>query len=89
MQRQSLLKRLTSWLMRRFRSTVGPAQDTGSLSDSRFNETERLFHTTFHMLPGPRKLGLIDYYQRRHKCSRTDAMQRAIEDRARDNGYRM
>ena len=89
MRRQSLLKRFSSRLMRRLRSTARPVQNSDSLSDLRFSETELLFHTAYHMLPGPRKLGLIDYYQRRHKCSRTDAMQRAIEVRARDNGYRM
>ena len=52
-------------------------------------KTEKAFRTAFCMVPESRRNGLIAYYQRKHKCSRKHAMQRAIEDRARDNGYRI
>ncbi|PZX47931.1 hypothetical protein LY56_00078 [Roseinatronobacter thiooxidans] len=51
--------------------------------------TEQAFRAAFCMLPQGRKNDLILYYQRKHSCSRKEAMQRAIEDRARENGYRM
>ena len=50
---------------------------------------ERSFKTVFHMLPQSRREDLIMYYQRRMNCTRIQAMGRAIEDRARDNGLRM
>jgi hypothetical protein len=50
---------------------------------------EKAFRAAFCMLPQGRRDDLIHYYQRKHNCSRTEAMRRAIEDRARDNGYRM
>ena len=50
---------------------------------------ERSFNAVFHMLPPSRREDLIGYYQRRKNCSRVQAMERAIEDRARDNGVRL
>jgi len=52
-------------------------------------KTEKAFRTAFCMVPESRRNDLIAYYQRKHKCTRKNAMQRAIEDRARDNGYRI
>jgi len=52
-------------------------------------KTEKSFRTAFSMLPLGRRNDLIAYYQRKHSCARSQAMRRAIEDRARDNGYRM
>jgi hypothetical protein len=50
---------------------------------------ERSFNTVFYILPPSRREELINYYQRRKNCSRVQAMERAIEDRARENGVRL
>ncbi len=50
---------------------------------------ESRFNTVFHMLPQSRREDLIGFYQRRKNCSREQAMERAIEDQARDNGLRL
>jgi hypothetical protein len=61
-----------------------------SMSGSKGNcAISKRFNTAFAMLPQLRKEALIDHYQRKHRCSRAAAMERAIEDRARDNGLRI
>jgi len=46
--------------------------------------TEDRFASVFAMLPPPRREGLIRHYQQRFGGSRSDAMERAMEDRAGD-----
>jgi len=65
------------------------ARNACSTGWSANSNVEARFHTAFHMLSQNRKDGLITFYERRHNCSREEAMQRAVEDKARDNGLRM
>ena len=79
---RNALKRLTMALVGKSRILrVSGSNEPGSNS-SRFN-------AVFSMLSETRKDGLIAFYQRKHNCSRAEAMERAIEDRARDNGFRI
>jgi hypothetical protein len=47
---------------------------------------ERRFRNVFAMMTEDRRQSLISYYARKHECGREEAMQRAVEDRARDEG---
>jgi hypothetical protein len=48
--------------------------------------TEQTFRNMF-FTSADRGEGLIEYYMTRHKCGRTEAMQRAIEEREREARY--
>ncbi|MER9032427.1 hypothetical protein [Mesorhizobium sp. M0674] len=47
---------------------------------------ERRFRNVFAMMTEDRLQSLISYYSRKHACGREEAMQRAVDDRARDEG---
>lgn len=47
---------------------------------------EQRFRNVFAMMTEYRQQSLISYYSRKHGCGREEAMQRAVEDRARDEG---
>ena len=87
MRRLFGMGRLVRWL-RALRSRV--RLGTGSGTDlTAMSATERRFRTVFSTLPDGRRNALVLHYQRRHSCSRAEAMQRAMDDRARDNGLRV
>lgn len=44
---------------------------------------ERMFRNVFAYAAGKGE-GVIEYYQKKHKCGRIEAMRRALEDRRRD-----
>lgn len=47
---------------------------------------ELRFRNVFAMMSEDRRQSLISYYSHKHECGREEAMRRAIEDRARDEG---
>ncbi|RWK17047.1 MAG: hypothetical protein EOR43_28810 [Mesorhizobium sp.] len=58
----------------------------GRKHPKKLSETERRFRNVFAMMTEDRRESLISYYARKHNCGREQAMKRAVEDRARDEG---
>ncbi|RVD68613.1 hypothetical protein EN751_30450 [Mesorhizobium sp. M4A.F.Ca.ET.029.04.2.1] len=52
----------------------------------KLSANERRFRNVFAMMTEDRRQSLVSYYARKYECGRDEAMQRAVEDRARDEG---
>lgn len=50
------------------------------------SDDELRFRNVFAMMTEDRRQSLISYYAKKHQCGRDEAMRRAVEDRARDEG---
>ncbi|WJI40296.1 MULTISPECIES: hypothetical protein [Mesorhizobium] len=59
---------------------------TGRKRPKAMSPNERRFRNVFAMMTEERRQSLISYYSRKHGCGREEAMQRAVDDRARDEG---